>query len=159
MVGPLRPPSSTAFWKYCPSCVTIIRVDSSSLNAQIFFDWLGMLYFLRARSPRPCRSKILEKKPFFCPSAYCFSSSMAAALASWALASLEALAMSMPNTWIVSWSEVAAINREFLLNCRSLISALSAPLRNINGHVGFYVSTFQIRIKVPFSLAVANRSP
>ena len=97
--------------------------------------------------------------PRFWPSFYCFSSSMTAAFASCAFASLVALAISMPKTWIVLWSEVAAIYREWWLKCKSLISALSAPRLKINGQVGLGVSTFQIRIRVPFSLAVANRSP
>jgi len=84
---------------------------------------------------------------------------MTAALVSCAFASVFALAMSMLKTWIVLWSDVAAIKRENLLNYKSFISALSAPRRNINGHVGFYESTFQMRIRVPFSLAVASRSP
>ena len=61
LAGPLRPCSPTAFWKYWPSCVTIISVYSSSLKAQIFLLCDGMLNFFTARSPRPSRLKIREK--------------------------------------------------------------------------------------------------
>ena len=84
---------------------------------------------------------------------------MTAACVSCAFASAFGFARSMLNTWIVLWSDVAAINLDYLLNCKSFISALSAPRLNIKGHVGFCESTFQMRIRVPFSLAVANKSP
>ena len=45
-----------------------------------------------------------------------FSSSMTAACVSYAFASVFALAISMLKTWIVLWSEVAAMKRENLLN-------------------------------------------
>ena len=59
--GPSLPRSSTFLRKHWPSWVTIIRVDSSSLKAQILLLCEGMLYFLTARSPSPWRSKSLAK--------------------------------------------------------------------------------------------------
>ena len=60
----LPPRSSTDFWKYMPSLVTIISVCSSSLNAQIFLLCDGMLNFFTARSPSESRLKIRLKNLF-----------------------------------------------------------------------------------------------
>jgi len=134
--GPSLPRSSTFLRKHWPSWVTIIRVDSSSLKAHILLLWEGMLYFFTARSPSPWRSKSFAKNlarkkwdshtwiinsnckgwsmytyPFFSVSPS-FSSSMMAAFDAWSVVWEEARAMSIPKTWIVEWSDVAAMNLE-----------------------------------------------